>query len=50
MIDKEFWEKISKEWKKVDDIEVPPIVVPPIEIDDDEDDIDYDDILADFEI
>ena len=58
MIDKEFWEKVSGEWKKVDD----GIIIPDLDtgdaegIDPDEvsfndlSDLDLDDILSDFDI
>ncbi len=58
MIDKEFWGKVSGEWKKVDD----GIIIPDLDtgdaegIDPDEvsfndlSDLDLDDILSDFDI
>lgn len=58
MIDKEFWEKVSGEWKKTDDgIKIPDLNTGGAEnIDPDEvsfsdlSGIDIDDILSDFDI
>lgn len=58
MIDKAFWEKVSREWKKVDDgIKIPELDtggaegIDPDEVSfDDLSGIDIDDILSDFDI
>lgn len=58
MIDKAFWEKVSREWKKVDDgIKIPQLDtggaedIDPDEVSfDDLSGLDIDDILSDFDI